>query len=102
MKIKIILIIAAIVIIYWLGLMFLPERDKEENLLYLKLELLESKLDSLSAKKDSIKTIVITIEREIEINSKNHEKTVNTIINSNDSANLAWIEQYIEAYKQSK
>ena len=102
MKIKIILIIAVIVIIYWLGLMFLPDRNKEEDLLYLKLELLESKLDSLSAKKDSIKTIVITIEREIEINSKNHEKTVNTIINSNDSANLAWIEQYIEAYKQSK
>ena len=102
MKIKIILIIALIVIIYWLGLMFLPDRNKEEDLLYLKLELLESKLDSLSAKKDSIKTIVITIEREIEINSKNHEKTVNTIINSNDSANLAWIEQYIEAYKQSK
>lgn len=102
MKIKIILIIAAIVMIYWLGLMFLPDRNKEEDLLYLKLELLESKLDSLSAKKDSIKTIVITIEREIEINSKNHEKTVNTIINSNDSANLAWIEQYIEAYKQSK
>lgn len=102
MKIKIILIVAAIVMIYWLGLMFLPDRNKEEDLLYLKLELLESKLDSLSAKKDSIKTIVITIEKEIEINSKNHEKTVNTIINSNDSANLAWIEQYIEAYKQSK
>ncbi len=100
MKTKIILFALAIITIYCLGLMFLPDREKKEDLYLKKLELLESKLDSLSSKKDSIRTIVVTIEKEIEINAKNHEKIVNTIINSNDSANFAWIEQYIEAYKR--
>ena len=62
---------------------------------------LESKIDSLSNKKDSIKTIVITIEKEIDKNNKNYEKVVNTIINSNDSINAIWIENYLKQYKQN-
>lgn len=77
----------------------LPSKQTSEDIILEKINGIENKLDSISNKKDSIKTIIVTIEREIEINSKNHEKTVNTIINSSDSANNAWIEHYIEQYK---
>lgn len=95
-----IIIVISIIIGLWVTVMKItPSRKTSNEIIIEKILQIESKIDSISSKKDSIRTIVITIEKEIEINSKKHEKTINTIINSNDSSNLIWIEDYIRQYK---
>lgn len=61
---------------------------------------LEQKIDSLSIKKDSIRTIIVNIDKEIIKNEKHYEKVVDTILTSNDSINYIWTKQYIEQYRQ--
>ena len=96
---SIIVVVAAIVGLWMIFVKITPSRKTTDEIIIEKILEIESKIDSISSKKDSIRTIVITIEKEIEINNKKHEKTVNTIINSNDSSNLVWIEEYIRQYK---
>jgi predicted RND superfamily exporter protein len=74
------------------------EPSTDEKLLQ-KIEVLEKKIDSLSNKKDSVKTIIVEIEKTIDKNHKNYEKVVNTILNSDDSTNYVWAKQYIEEYR---
>lgn len=75
-----------------------PPPSVDEQLLE-KINNLELKIDSLSHKKDSIKTIIVQIERTIDKNHKNYEKVVNTILDSNDSTNYVWAKRYIEEYR---
>lgn len=79
--------------------MILNRNPPIDNILLDKINNLESKIDSLSNKKDSIQTIIVEIEKTIDKNHKNYEKVVNTILNSNDSANYIWAKQYIEQYR---
>ena len=81
--------------------MILNRNPPIDNILLDKINNLESKIDSLSNKKDSIQTIIVEIEKTIDKNHKNYEKVVNTIINSNDSINAIWIENYLKQYKQN-
>lgn len=71
----------------------------DDELLLKKLDNLETKIDSLSIKKDSIQTIIVEIEKTIDKNHKNYEKVVNTILNNDDSTNYVWAKQYIEQYR---
>lgn len=63
---------------------------------------LESKIDLLSNKKDSIKTIIITLDDKILKNEKHYKELSNNILNASDSDNYIWIEQYIKEYRKSK
>jgi hypothetical protein len=73
-----------------------PSKDE---ILIQQINKLESKIDSLSNKKDSIQTIVVQIEKTIDKNHKNYEKVVNTILTNDDSTNYVWAKQYIEQYR---
>jgi len=89
-----------IIIIWILAAHFSSKRLTPEEVILEKITQIENKIDSISIKKDSIRTIVVTIEKKIDKNNKNYEEVVNTIINSDDSTNLVWIEQYIQQYKE--
>lgn len=69
-----------------------------DDLIIEKINKLESKIDSLSTKRDSIKTIIIKVDKEIEDNQKHYEKVANIILNNNDSANRIFIDNYIKQY----
>ena len=97
----IIFIILGILIVFLIFQQYLirnSEPSTDEKLLQ-KIEVLEKKIDSLSSKKDSVKTIIVEIEKTIDKNHKNYEKVVNTILNSDDSTNYVWAKQYIEEYR---
>ena len=97
----IIFIILGILIVFLIFQQYLirnSEPSTDEKLLQ-KIEVLEKKIDSLSNKKDSVKTIIVEIEKTIDKNHKNYEKVVNTILNSDDSTNYVWAKQYIEEYR---
>jgi uncharacterized protein Yka (UPF0111/DUF47 family) len=64
-----------------------------------KIDNLENKIDSLSLKKDSVRTIIVEIEKTINKNDKNYKEVVNTILNNDDSINYVWAKRYIEEYK---
>ena len=98
-----IIIIPIVIIVVLLGIqqyfLIWNSPPKEDNELFNKINNIESKIDSLSQKKDSIQTIIIEIEKTIDKNNKNYEKVVNTILNNDDSANYIWAKKYIEEYR---
>lgn len=96
MKTKYIVIIGAVVcaIIYLAGMYFSPKVDKDVNAL----ERIEHKIDSLSLKKDSIKTVIITVEKEIIKNRQTHEKIVDSIIIQSSSADSVFARDYIKKF----
>ena len=63
-----------------------------------KVKQLETKLDSLSNKKDSVKTVIIKLDKDLEYNEKHYEEAVNSILNASDSANRIFIDNYIKQY----
>lgn len=75
--------------------------SKEEDLLE-KIERIEKKLDSMNSKKDSIKSSIIVIEQKLDSNEHHHVETVNTILNQSDSANRAFIDNYLRQYWNKK
>lgn len=74
---------------------------KEEDLLE-KIERIEKKLDSMNSKKDSIKSSIIVIEQKLDSNEYHHVETTNTILNQSDSANRAFIDNYLRQYWSKK
>lgn len=73
-----------------------------DDLILKEIQNLELKLDSLSDKKDSIRTIILTTDKEILNNEKHYEEVVNTIIIQPDSITDAFIGQYIRDYAASR
>ena len=103
MKDKTIVISILIVILVFLGfqqyMVWKYPAVTDNQILIEKINNLETKIDSLSNKKDSIHTIVVEIEKTIDKNNKNYEKVVSTILTNDDSTNLIWAKQYIEKYR---
>ncbi len=88
--------ILTISIIYYLGVNSSP--PNKEDILLEKINRIESKINSLSRKKDSIRTIIITVDKEIIKNEHHYEKVVNDIIHQPDSINRIFTNDYIERY----
>lgn len=95
----IILLLSIFIIIGAINLIFINDKPIDtDNSLLGEIKNLEIKLDSLNNKKDSIRTVVFTVDKEIVKNEKHYEKIVDTIIANNDSSNFEWARNYIEKF----
>lgn len=63
---------------------------------------IESKLDSLSNKKDSVKTIILKIDKELDENEKHYEEVVNTINAQSFNDDSLYILDYLDRLYPSK
>lgn len=63
---------------------------------------IESKLDSLSNKKDSVKTIILKVDKELEKNEKHYEEVVNTINAQSFNDDSLYILDYLDRLYPSK
>jgi len=63
---------------------------------------IESKLDSLSNRRDSVKTIIIKIDNELIENEKHYEEVVNTINAQPFSGDSMYILDYLDRLYPSK
>lgn len=98
---KIWLVRILILILFILFIIFyynIADFTPKEDILLEKITKLESKIDSINNKKDSIRTVIITVDKEIIKNTERHEKVVNNIINNSDSINRIWTNDYIKRY----
>ena len=76
--------------------------ESKEDILIKEIESLESKLDSLSNKKDSIKVVIANTDKEIINNEKHYQSTVNNILIQSDSSLNESNRQYILKYAASR
>lgn len=88
-------LILVIIGVYWWGISNSPPPDNE---ILSRLKKIESQLDSIEKKKDSVKTVIITVDKEIIKNEKHYEKVVNDIIHQPDSVNRIFTNDYIKRY----
>ena len=79
---------------------FTPRHDDNKDLLE-KISRLESKIDSLNNRKDSIKTVIDSTHIKIITNEKHYQERVNTIITQPDSFSESFTRQYILEYAAS-
>ena len=93
-------IIATILVSVYLTIRYSPKN--KEDILLKEIESLETKLDSLSNKKDSIKTVIVNTDKEIISNEKHYQTTVNNIIMQSDSSLSESNRQYIIEYAASR
>lgn len=63
---------------------------------------IEAKLDSLSNKRDSIKTVIIKIDEDLTENEKHYEKVVNTINAQSFTDDSVYILDYLDRLYSSK
>ena len=94
------IIIATIAISVYLTIRYSPKN--KEDILLKEIESLETKLDSLSNKKDSIKTVIVNTDKEIISNEKHYQTSVNNIIMQSDSSLSESNRQYIIKYATSR
>lgn len=71
--------------------------DKEDALLK-KIAELELKIDSLSDKKDSIRTVIDSTHIKIITNEKHYQERINTIIRQSSSDDSSFVANYIRQY----
>lgn len=89
-------LILVIIGVYWWGISNSP--PPSDNEILSRLKKIESQLDSIEKKKDSVKTVIITVDKEIIKNEKHYEKVVNDIIHQPDSVNRIFTNDYIKRY----
>lgn len=95
-RLTIIISVIIIIVLYWWGVSTSP--PPQDAMIQEQLKNIDKKLDSLNNKKDSIRTVIITVDKEIIKNTEHHEKVVNNIINNSDSINRIWTNDYIKRY----
>lgn len=95
-RLTIIISVIIIIVLYWWGVSTSP--PPQDTMIQEQLKNIDKKLDSLNNKKDSIRTVIITVDKEIIKNTERHEKVVNNIINNSDSINRIWTNDYIKRY----
>ena len=92
----IILLSLTLASVYYLAVKSSP--PSKEDLILNKINMLENKINHISNQKDSIKTVLVTTDKQIIKNEKHYEEVVNTIINQSDSLNFSWARNYIEKF----
>lgn len=95
-KLLIVFTILIVIAIYIIAVRTSP--DSTDSVLLQKIEKLENKIDSLSIKKDSIRTVIITVDKEIIKNEKHYEEVVNRIITNSASADSIFSRDYISKF----
>ena len=74
----------------------------KEDILIERLSALERKIDSINSKKDSIKIIISQIDEKLDTNEQHYVETTNNILTQSDSANRAFIDEYLRQYWSKK
>ena len=97
-RILILILFILFVIFYYNIADFTPKED----ILLEKITKLESKIDSITNKKDSIITVIDSTHIKIITNEKHYQERINTIIVSSDSDNLKFFKNYIKEYEINK
>jgi hypothetical protein len=103
MKYKYGILISVIVILLGIQQYFIwttPRVDSNQILLN-KISQLESKIDSLNFKKDSIKAVIDSTHVKIITNEKHYQERINTIITRPLSIDSQYISDYIGRYIES-
>ena len=96
-RILILILFILFVIFYYNIADFTPKED----ILLEKITKLESKIDSINNKKDSIRTVIDSTHIKIITNEKHYQERINTIIISSDSDNLVFFKNYINNYDKN-
>ena len=102
---KIWLVRILILILFILFIIFyynIADFTPKEDILLDKITKLESKIDSINNKKDSIRTIIDSTHIKIITNEKHYQERINTIIVQSDSDNLKFFKNYIKEYEINK
>ncbi len=74
----------------------------KEDILIERLSALERKIDSINSKKDSIRIIISQIDEKLDTNEQHYVETTNNILTQSDSANRAFIDEYLRQYWSKK
>ena len=101
---KIWLVRILILILFILFIIFyynIADFTPKENILLEKITKLESKIDSINNKKDSIRTVIDSTHIKIITNEKHYQERINTIIIQSDSDNLVFFKNYINNYDKN-
>lgn len=96
---KIIGIIAVVGFVVWLYLSvadFSPKKDRDAELIE-RLNRLESKLDSIKERKDSLRIVIDSTHVKIITNEKHYQERINTIIVQSSPADSQFVTDYINA-----
>ena len=101
---KIWLVRILILILFILFIVFyynIADFTPKEDILLEKITKLESKIDSITNKKDSIRTVIDSTHIKIITNEKHYQERINTIIIQSDSDNLVFFKNYINNYDKN-
>lgn len=101
---KIWLVRILILILFILFIIFyynIADFTPKEDILLEKITKLESKIDSITNKKDSIITVIDSTHIKIITNEKHYQERINTIIIQSDSDNLVFFKNYINNYDKN-
>lgn len=96
-RILILILFILFVIFYYNIADFTPKED----ILLEKITKLESKIDSITNKKDSIRTVIDSTHIKIITNEKHYQERINTILVQSDSDNLVFFKNYINNYDKN-
>lgn len=95
-RILILILLILFVIFYYNIADFTPKED----ILLEKITKLESKIDSINNKKDSIRTVIDSTHIKIITNEKHYQERINTILVQSASADSSFITDYIRLYSE--
>ena len=101
---KIWLVRILILILFILFIIFyynIADFTPKEDILLEKITKLESKIDLITNKKDSIRTVIDSTHIKIITNEKHYQERINTIIIQSDSDNLVFFKNYINNYDKN-
>ena len=102
---KIWLVRILILILFILFIIFyynIADFTPKEDILLEKITKLESKIDSINNKKDSIRTIIDSTHIKIITNEKHYQERINTIIIQSSSSDSSYVSNYIRQHRNKR
>ena len=102
---KIWLVRILILILFILFIIFyynIADFTPKEDILLEKITKLESKIDSINNKKDSIRTVIDSTHIKIITNEKHYQERINTIIIQSSSSDSSYVSNYIRQHRNKR
>ena len=102
---KIWLVRILILILFILFIIFyynIADFTPKEDILLEKITKLESKIDSITNKKDSIRTVIDSTHIKIITNEKHYQERINTIIVQSSDADSNYVSNYIKQHRNKR
>ena len=102
MKDKYIFILVVVLFIlenFFIWFYIVDKLDKRDNVYIEKIDKIESKINSLQPKKDSIRMVIDSTHVKIVTNEQHYQEVVNTIISQPTTADFDFVRGYIRQYR---